>query len=283
MRYTGGLPGGSWLTALTSDLGNGKFDGGYLVENFENLNPANTLWTKQYNLWSKVDTEGERFLEFEKWWGGHVTSTRRRSSGSSISCSSATSWPPAKSSPATVTGSTCATSVRRSSVSAPRATTSPRRSRRWAGSSTSTRKDDDIRAYGQTIVYAIHENIGHLGIFVSGGIAQKEHQEFASNIDLIDVLPPGLYEAVMTRDRQQQPADLVTGDWIVRFEPRTLDDVRAIVQPDPRTSAALPPCDGFRRSTWVCIAPCSSRWSRRPSMIRPAEWMKKLDHSELPL
>ena len=70
--HGGGLTGGSWVTALTSDLGNGKFDGGYLVENFENQNPANTLWTKNYNLWSKVDTEGPRFLEFEKWWGGHV-------------------------------------------------------------------------------------------------------------------------------------------------------------------------------------------------------------------
>ena len=28
MRYTGGVLGGSWLTALASDLGNGKFDGG---------------------------------------------------------------------------------------------------------------------------------------------------------------------------------------------------------------------------------------------------------------
>jgi len=27
MRYSGGLLGGSWLTAMTSDLGNGKFDG----------------------------------------------------------------------------------------------------------------------------------------------------------------------------------------------------------------------------------------------------------------
>ena len=43
MRYTGGLLGGSWLTALMGDLGNGKFDGAWLVNNFENLNPANTL------------------------------------------------------------------------------------------------------------------------------------------------------------------------------------------------------------------------------------------------
>ena len=27
MRYAGGLLGGSWLTAMTSDLGNGKIDG----------------------------------------------------------------------------------------------------------------------------------------------------------------------------------------------------------------------------------------------------------------
>ena len=36
MRYAGGLLGGSWLTALTSDLGHGKFDGAWLVQNFEN-------------------------------------------------------------------------------------------------------------------------------------------------------------------------------------------------------------------------------------------------------
>jgi hypothetical protein len=43
MRYSGGLLGGSWLTALTSDLGHGKFDGAWLVQNFEKQNPANML------------------------------------------------------------------------------------------------------------------------------------------------------------------------------------------------------------------------------------------------
>jgi poly(3-hydroxyalkanoate) synthetase len=72
MRYTGGLAGGSWMTMMTSDLAHGKFDGGHLVKNFENLNPANTLWSKQYDIWSTIDTGAERYLEFEKWWGGHV-------------------------------------------------------------------------------------------------------------------------------------------------------------------------------------------------------------------
>ena len=66
MRYSGGVLGGSWLTALTSDIGAGKFDGAWLVQNFENLNPANTLWTKQYNLYSKIDTEAPRYLDFER-------------------------------------------------------------------------------------------------------------------------------------------------------------------------------------------------------------------------
>ena len=73
MRYSGGLLGGTWLTALTSDLGHGKFDGASLVQNFENLNPANTVWTKQYNLYSEIDTEAPRYLGFERYWGGHVT------------------------------------------------------------------------------------------------------------------------------------------------------------------------------------------------------------------
>jgi hypothetical protein len=66
MRYSGKLLGGSWLTAFMSDLGNGKFDGSWLVQNFENQNSANTLWTKQYNLYSKIDTEASRYLGFER-------------------------------------------------------------------------------------------------------------------------------------------------------------------------------------------------------------------------
>src|SRR3954447_5158797 len=70
MRYAGGMLGGIWPALLASDLGGGQFDGAYLVENFESLNPANTLFEKYYNLFAKIDTEPERFLEFERWWGG---------------------------------------------------------------------------------------------------------------------------------------------------------------------------------------------------------------------
>jgi len=88
---------------------------------------------------------------------------------------------------------------------------------------------DDIRAHGQTIIYAVHDSIGHLGIFVSGSVAKKEHDQFASNIDLIDALPPGLYEAVMTpKDPDDPSAELILGDYLLCFEARSLDDIRAL-------------------------------------------------------
>jgi hypothetical protein len=228
MRYTGGLLGGSWMTALLGDLGNGIFDGAWLVTNFENLNPANTYWTKQYNLYSKVDTEATRYLGFEQWWGGHVLLNAEEMQfivdnlfvGNKLTTNEI------------VTSDGMRIDLRdiRSPIivfcSKGDNITPPQQALGWIldlyGSV------DDIRAHGQTIVYAVHETVGHLGIFVSGGVAKKEHGEFASNIDLIDVLPPGLYEAVMTpKDPNAPGADLISGDYLVRFEARDLDDIRA--------------------------------------------------------
>jgi hypothetical protein len=75
----------------------------------------------------------------------------------------------------------------------------------------------------------VHQTIGHLGIFVSGGVAKKEHAEFSSNIDLIDVLPPGLYEATFEAKGDSTFNDeLAVGQWVMRCEARTLDDIRAM-------------------------------------------------------
>src|SRR5258707_12177488 len=88
---------------------------------------------------------------------------------------------------------------------------------------------DEIRAFGQTIVYPVHESVGPLGIFVSGGVAKKEHAEFSSNIDLIDVLPPGLYEATFeARGADTAHDELVVGQWVMRCEARTLDHILAM-------------------------------------------------------
>ena len=229
MRYSGGLLGGSWLTAFASDLGNGKFDGAALVQNFENQNPANTLWTKQYNLYSKIDTEAERYLGFERWWGGHVNLNAEEIQfivdelfvGNNLSAAKIQ----------TSDGTTIDLRSIRSPIvvfcSKGDNVTPPQQALDWI---LDLYEDvDEIRSYGQTIVYTIHETIGHLGIFVSSGVARKEHGEFSSNIDLIDTLPPGLYEAVFEeKSADVTSPDLVAGAWVMRCEARTLEDIRAL-------------------------------------------------------
>lgn len=69
MRVAGGLVGGAWLTHLLADLDDGRFDGAWLAANFENQKPE-AVWDKYANLFTHIDTERERFLEFERWWNG---------------------------------------------------------------------------------------------------------------------------------------------------------------------------------------------------------------------
>ena len=229
MRYTGGLLGGSWLATFTSDIGHGIFDGAWLVQNFENLNPANTFWKKPYNLFSKVDTEAPNYLEFERWWGGHVNLTAKEMQfivnelfvGNKLAAGEIKS--------------SSGTAIDFRNIRSPIVVfcskgdniTPPQQALGWI---LNLYDDvDEIRSYGQTIVYSVHESVGHLGIFVSGGVARKEHGEFASNIDLIDVLPPGLYEAVFeAKSGDVTNPDFAQGEWIMRCEERTLDDIRAL-------------------------------------------------------
>ncbi|MHC4043744.1 DUF3141 domain-containing protein [Bradyrhizobium sp. 23AC] len=229
MRYSGGLLGGSWLTALTSDLGAGKFDGAWLVQNFENQNPSNTLWTKQYNVYSKVDSEAERYLDFERWWGGHVNLNAEEIQfivdelfiGNNLAAGRIEMSDGQKVDLRNIRSPIVVFCSQGDNV------TPPQQALGWILDCYSS--VDEIRAYGQTIVYTVHESIGHLGIFVSGGVAKKEHAEFSSNIDLIDVLPPGLYEATFeARGNETLNADLAAGQWVMRCEARTLDDIRAM-------------------------------------------------------
>ncbi|CFX59570.1 conserved protein of unknown function [Candidatus Filomicrobium marinum] len=229
MRYLGGLLGGSWLTALTGDIGNGKFDGAWLVSNFENLNPANTYWTKLYNLYSKIDTEESRFLEFEQWWGAHVLLNSGEMQfiadelfiGNKLTAGELRTSDGARVDLRNIKSPIIVFCSKADNI------TPPPQALDWILDLYES--VDDIRAHGQTIVYGVHESIGHLGIFVSGSVAKKEHGEFASNIDLIDVLPPGLYEAVMTpKDAGDPSSELVGGEYLVRFEDRTLNDIRAL-------------------------------------------------------
>src|SRR3954469_13772397 len=225
MRYLGGLLGGSWLAAMTGDLGGGKFDGAWLVSNFESGNPANTYWTKQYEVWADVDQAADRYLTFEKWWGGHVTLNADEIQfivdqlfvGNRLATGELTF--------------SDGTRVDLRAIASPIIIfcsegddiTPPAQALSWITDLYGNL--NDLRTHGQTIVYSVHGSIGHLGIFVSGGVARKEHNEFASNMDMIDVLPPGLYEAALQPAKGVARGELVGSDWLVTFEARDLTDL----------------------------------------------------------
>jgi pimeloyl-ACP methyl ester carboxylesterase len=192
MRYSGGLLGGTWLSSLSADLGNGVFDGAHLVSNFANLNPANALWDKYYSLYAKVDTEAPRFLEFERWWGGFYLMNREEIEwitqnlfiGNKV-------W---KSTTDTTGKMFDLREIRQPIVlfaSMGDNITPPQQAFNWVADLYGS--TDEIKARGQVIVGLLHETIGHLGIFVSGKVATKEHAQIVEVLKSIEALPPGLY------------------------------------------------------------------------------------------
>ena len=229
MRYLGGLLGGTWLTWLAGDLGHGLFDGASLISNFEAGNPANTFWKKPYNVYANVDTEVKRYLGFEKYWGNPVLLNAgemqfivdelfvgNRLTAGKIVMSDGERIDLRKIKAPIIVFCSFGDDI-----------TPPQQALDWILDLYDN--VEEIIASGQTIIYSLHQSIGHLGIFVSAKVAKKEHQEFVFNIDLIDVMPPGLYEIVLTdADGSAVNPNLISGDYIAKLESRTLDDIRAL-------------------------------------------------------
>jgi hypothetical protein len=89
----------------------------------------------------------------------------------------------------------------------------------------------------------MNQTVGHLAIFVSSKVAAKEDEEMVRLMDLLDRLPPGLYEMIISpRQTAVQAATTGHGEWTSRFEARTLDDIRALgrnSEADDRAFAAV--------------------------------------------
>jgi pimeloyl-ACP methyl ester carboxylesterase len=277
MRYSGGLMGGSWLTAMTSDLGAGKFDGAWLVQNFESQNPSNTLWTKQYNVYSNIDTEADRYLEFERWWGGHVNLNAEEIQfivdelfiGNNLAAGKVEMSDGQKVDLRNIRSPILVFCSEGDNV------TPPQQALNWILDCYAD--VDEIRAYGQTIVYTVHQSIGHLGIFVSGGVAKKEHAEFSSNIDLIDVLPPGLYEATFeAKGEETTNADLVVGQWVMRCEARTLDDIRAMGGNSPEDERRFAAAKRVSEMNLAAYQKFVQPWLKNAVTPQMAEMMRNL-------
>jgi len=222
MRLVAGLTGGAWLAHLLADLGDGRFDGAWLVQNFESLKPE-AVWEKYANLFTRVDAERERFLAFERWWNGFYFLSREEilaivenlfvgnllEQGLLRICAG------------------CYADLRR--VRNPLVIfaswgdniTPPHQALGWIPAVYAD--TEDLKVAGQRIVYLTNPHVGHLGIFVSAQVARLEHRAILESLGEIEALPPGLYEMKIEGPTGQ--ADPRERQHRVRFEPRRVEDV----------------------------------------------------------
>lgn len=275
MRYTAGLLGGSWLTAMTSDMGAGRFDGAWLVQNFENLNPANTLWNKQHHLYANIDTEAPRYLDFEKYWGGYVylndvemqyivdnlfignrlsIAELRTSDGSRIDLRNIRS--------PIVVFCSYGDNI-----------TPPPQALGWITDLYGD--DEDVLTHDQTIIYATHDSVGHLGIFVSGAVSRKEHHKFTTNIDLIDVLPAGIYRATIAEPAQKDGA-VPLDNFELSIEPADVARVRDIVQPDPESDRRFNAVAQLSKINLGLYRQFLQPWVRHTYTPQAAQWLQAM-------
>ncbi|MFG1466864.1 DUF3141 domain-containing protein, partial [Xanthobacter sp. DSM 24535] len=134
------------------------------------------VWEKYANLYAHMDTERERFLAFERWWGGYYFLSReeilaivenlfvgnRLEEGRLRICAG------------------CHADLRRIRnplvifASYGDDITPPHQALGWIP--VVYRDTDDLKAAGQRIVYLVNRHVGHLGIFVSAKVARLEHR-----------------------------------------------------------------------------------------------------------
>ena len=224
MRYRGGLLGGIAPILLCADLGHGEFDGAYLIANFEALNPSRHFWSKYYELYRDADTDRERFLEFERWWGGYhfMTEAEIRWIVEQLFVGNRLARGEAR----IERGRQIDLKTIRSPIivftSHGDTITPPQQALNWIVDTYAD--ENEIKIRGQRIVYMIHEKVGHLGIFVSSSVAKREHSEVGSTMKTIEAMAPGLYEMQI----EDQQGEGIHARFLVDFQERKMADLAAI-------------------------------------------------------
>lgn len=224
MRYYGGIYGGVAPVMMLSDLGNGEFDGANLVENFEKLNPGGNYIKKYYDVFANPEGESERYLDFENWWSGFYFMNEAEIRwivenlfvGNRLARGGAQLDSQLHADLRNVRAPVIVFASHGDNI------TPPPQALNWIADVYSNVQE--IKARGQKIVYTVHDTIGHLGIFVSASVANKQHKEIVSTLETIESMAPGLYEMIIVnesgegRDKQFE----------VSFEERSIDDILAM-------------------------------------------------------
>ncbi len=224
LRYLGGLSGGAVPALLMSDLGGGRFDGAHLVQNFEQMNPGATKWMKYYEVFANADTEGPRFIGFERWWSSFyfLNDSEIRWIVENLFVGNRLQYGDAH------LGGRAPVDLKR--IKAPIIVfasqgddiTPPQQALNWIPSVYGDERE--IRSRGQRIIYMVHDQVGHLGIFVSAKVAQKEHNQIVSTLELIEALAPGLYEMRI----EKQTGEGIDAEYVVAIEERSVADLRGL-------------------------------------------------------
>lgn len=248
MRYNAGVLGGAWVPMFLSDLGGGIFDGAHLVMNFELLNPGRTMFRKYADLYSDIDRGDEKFLEFERWWGGFFLMTEAEIRwiveqlfvGNRLVKNEARIEPGRPLDLKAIRAPIIVFASHGDNI------TPPQQALKWIAETYADAGEIKIR--GQRIIYMVHDKIGHLGIFVSSQIANKEHTEVASTLKTIESLAPGLYE-MRIEDYRGEGHDT---RFTVGFVERTLDDILAFSDhlEDERPFAAVARMSEFQSQAY---------------------------------
>ena len=273
MRYSGGLLGGTWLASLAADLGNGIFDGAWLVQNFENLNPANTFWDKYYNLFANIDTETAALPRVRALVGRLLPDEPRRDRVDHPQ--------PVRRQQAVVRRDASAggEAFDLRDIHSPIILfaslgdniTPPQQAFNWVADVYGS--TEELKARGQVIVGLLHEEIGHLGIFVSGKVARKEHAQLVSVMQHIEMLPPGLYgmEIIERRSADGQI------DYAVEFHEKRLEEIVARLnrfqRADEKPFAAVEALSEFNQRAYQLFA---QPWVQAMSSDASAELLREL-------
>jgi len=224
MRVMGGFVGGVWLAHFLADLNQDRFDGAWLVQNFESLKPGYAIWDKYAHLFARIDTEAGRFLDFERWWNGFY-----RLSGEEIVSIVEDLFIGNKLEQGQVRIDDHCT-IDLTTIKNPLVIfasygdniTPPHQALGWIPAV--YKSTDALKKSGQRIVYLTNPHIGHLGIFVSASVARFEHRAILESLTDIEMLHPGLYE--MKIDNPTGDPDCERPQYSVHFEPRKVEDLR---------------------------------------------------------
>lgn len=223
MRYTGGIIGGSWPAQFAGDLGNGKFDGAHLVMNFEWLNPNDNYWKKYYNLFTKVDSEEQRYLAFERWWGGFtlLNSREMRSIVDNLFIGNKLAHGKI---PIDQHSNIDLRNIQLPIIifcSQGDNITPPQQALNWIADIYPDVLE--LKLARQVIVYIVHQTVGHLGIFVSGHVVKTVHGQIIDLLNYVEHLPPGLYEMIIDEEKNPKSKEI---SYSIRLEERTIEDIR---------------------------------------------------------